>query len=329
MNLKQITDRLLDKWLIKLLCLSLAVILYIFHQVSAVEKKSFVIPLTIIENGSVTHVDGKKKSVTVIIRANPDQISQVHPSDIKASVNLDALPKSGEYSVPVNIDMSEELLMNNPFEIQVSPEFVKVKVEKKDVQFIKIIPSIAGECKYGYEVKEVSISPEFVEVIGPESLLLNTAEIKTDLIDISDKNKSFTVTTNALEVSNAINITDKGPYTVKVDIAPIELEKTFENVIVSKKGLSEQFIIKGENPVINYKLSGPLDSLEKYEPSKDSVYIDLSNISSSGVYDLPVSIYVPSAYKLIEQSLDTISVTVDEYDPTALIVDENSNLILE
>ena len=329
MKLKQLTEKLLDKWFIKLLCLAIAIGLYVFHQVSAIEKRSFVVPLTMIENGSVTHVDGKKKSVTVTIRANADQITQVHSSDISASVNLDALPKSGEYSVPVNIDINPDLLLNNPFEIKVSPEYVKVQVEKKSVAYIKVSPSIVGECLYGYEVTKVQVEPEYVEVIGPESLLQNTAEIKTEMIEVDNARSSFTINVNCKEISNAIDIKNKGPYAVTVEIDAIELQKDFEKVPVDLKGLNANLSLKGTAPEITLKLEGNMASLETYEIPKNAIYVDVSTIHEPGTYELPVLISLPSYYKVLEKSVENVSVTLEEVSLSSAVYDANANMILE
>lgn len=329
MKLKQLTDKLLDKFLLKLICLAIAIGLYIFHQVSAIEKKSFVVPLTMIENGSVTHVDGKKKSVTVTIRANADQITQVHSSDISASVILDALPKSGEYSVPVNIDINPELLLNNPFEIKVSPEYVKVQVEKKDVQYIKVIPSIVGECQHGYQVVNVHVDPEFVEVVGPESLLLNTAEVKTEMIDIDNARSSFTINANCKEISNALDIKNKGPYAVTIEIDAIEIERIYENVQIGVKGLNAHLKLKDSTTPYNIKLSGNQAGLENYELTENSVYIDLSTIHAPGTYEVPVEFAINSGYKILEKTSEIITVTLEEIENSTAVYDANSNVVLE
>jgi len=329
MKLKQLTEKLLDKWFIKLLCLAIAIGLYIFHQVSAIEKRSFVVPLTMIENGSVTHVDGKKKSVTVTIRANADQITQVHSSDIIASVILDALPKSGEYSVPVNIDINPELLLNNPFEIRVSPEYVKVQVEKKSIQYIKVVPSIVGECLHGYEVSKVQVNPEYVEVIGPESLLENTAEIKTEMIEVDNAKSSFTISVNCKEISNALDITNKGPYEVTVEIEAIELQRDFEKIPVELKGLNANMALKGDAPEVTFKVEGNMATLEAYELPKNSVYVDVSTIHEPGTYELPLVINLPSSYKVLEKSVENVTVTLEEVSLSSSVYDANANMVLE
>lgn len=311
MNLQQLKIKLLEKWPYKLLFLAVAIFLYVFNNISAIEKKSFVIPLQVRENGSVMRVDSNRRNVTVTIRANPDQISSVHLSDFSAYIDLDSIAKGGEYSVPVNINVTESLLANSPFEIRVSPESLKVRVEKKDVQFKPVIPSLVGECAHGYEVTEVQVSPKFVEIIGPESVLNNLEGIKTEAVEVTNAKTSFSNDVNCKDINNAIHIQNKGPYSVTVVIAPASMERVFENISPVIIGKNNSLILASDIPALNITVSGTVPNLEEYKLKDNAVQIDLSSVSEPGTYELPVTVYLPNMFTLVEQSIQTVSVTLE------------------
>ena len=75
MSIRQLIEKILNKWPAKIICFLLAIFLYVFHQVSLVEKKSFVVPLRVTENGMVSHVSQIPSSVSVVVRANPAAIN--------------------------------------------------------------------------------------------------------------------------------------------------------------------------------------------------------------------------------------------------------------
>ena len=91
MNRKTLIEKLLDRWYIKVICLIVAIFLYIFHQASLIEKKTFTIPLHIVENGIVQHVGNIQNSVALVIRTNPENMKSIYNSDIKATINLDTI----------------------------------------------------------------------------------------------------------------------------------------------------------------------------------------------------------------------------------------------
>lgn len=312
MKINQLIAKLQENWKVKIVCLVLAIVLYIFHQVYSIEKKSFIIPVTIIENGSVMHVETKKSTVTVTVRADVDTIGKVHPNDIVASINLDTIAKSGDYSVPINLVITPDLLSNDPFEVTVKPESIKVKVEKKGLKNIKVEPSIVGEPKHGYEISEITVEPPYVEVLGPESVLENTDKIITEPINISEVKNFLKTTTNCKEISNQLQIQNKGPYNVTVKIDASKLEKTFENVPIYAFGLSPSLKIKGNNPTVNITVTGTVPNLEEFELPKNAMQMDLSLIYEPGKYEVAVTGNLPPYLTLENQSKEVITIELEK-----------------
>ena len=65
------------------------------------------------------------KNVTVIVRANTEEITSVHASQIRAYVNIDHITKGGEYTVPVNVSASQAVLFVFDFAEHISPKDIR------------------------------------------------------------------------------------------------------------------------------------------------------------------------------------------------------------
>ena len=70
MKANQFFNKILDKWPVKVCCLILAICMYLFHQASLTDKRSFVLPLQLVEEGAVMHNGDYTSNVTVTERAN-------------------------------------------------------------------------------------------------------------------------------------------------------------------------------------------------------------------------------------------------------------------
>lgn len=309
---RQLIERAMKNWPIKLICFIVAILLYIFHQSSLYSKRSFVLPLNVIQNGIVMPVDDYAKTVTVVIRANTEKITSVHPNQIRASITLNDIIKNGEYLLPVNISVDDELQGYDPFEIKVKPEAVNIKVEKKSIKYLKIEPSIVGEPAHGYQVSDVIVRPAFVEAFGPESLLSEIDSIITKKIDITNikQNGSFEIETN--NINSVIKIDNEGPYAVFVKVDPMYMEKTFANYKIQAVNLSDSFNLVTELPYANLKLSGTVPQLEKFNLNAYSVQVDFSLISQEGQYELPVKYIYPNYFTLVEKSINTVNVVIEK-----------------
>lgn len=319
-KLKQLTEKILEKWPYKLLCLGLAIIVYILHSSMEYDSKTFSIPIDVIENGAVLNLDPAVKKVQIVVRADSDTISNIHESDFSASVNLNNIAKSGEYQLPIIVTVKDEISDNYVFEVKKNPQSLKLNVEKKDISYMKLEPIVTGVPAHGFEVSKISIEPEYVEVVGPESMLKQTQKIKTENIDLTDKKSDFSVNVNNKNVNPVLMIQDKGPYTVRVEIATSKMDKKYENTAISFKGLSSDLILIGEYPGITFTLNGSVNSLEEYEIMPNSVYVDLSEIHDAGVYDLPVQFSIPGYYVIKDKSFETISVTIEK-NPETLVLE--------
>lgn len=312
MNIRQLTEKYFEKWPAKIVCFVLAVILYVFHQVSLVEKRSFVVPLHVSENGMVTHQTGIPSSVNVIVRANPENINSISTSDIRASISLDDYIESGTFNIPVVLKLSDKLLTIDPLEVHVSPEFITTRVDIKKARFVKIQPSIVGEVAHGYEIANIDVNPSYAQIVGAEAMVDKIDYIETTKVMVSNASTDFSTEAEYLSVNKLLKVIDKGPYKVTVSVQPAEAEKNFEQVSILPLHLSKKLMLKKSLPYVSFKLKGKLLNLEKYSPAIDTVRIDFSNVTAPGTYELPLLYTVPHAFTILEKSDETVTVELLE-----------------
>ena len=313
MKANRFFEKILYNWPVKVCCLIVAIALYLFHQASLTEKRSFVIPLTVVEEGAVQHTGDFTSTVTVVVRANTEQISSVHSNQLTAYVNLNNVAKNGEYNLPVKVKVDDELMGFDPFEIKVKPEYIKIKAETKDLKFIPLEASIVGEPEHGYEITQISIEPPFVEVTGPETIIENTQKIYLDRIDVTGLSQKEIFEADYKSVNKLLTIKEKGPFKVTLMIEPKQMERTIEDVEVTVLGLNERFYLKDDVIPVWVTLEGSMPVLEDYIPAKRFVTIDLSKITEPGEYDIPLNYNIPNYFELLEKSDETIHITVLEY----------------
>lgn len=325
MNLKQLTNKLLNKWPYKLLCLGLAIVVYIIHSSMEFDTKNFSIPLNVIEEGAVVDIAPATYKVQVRVRSDAETIASIHENDFTASVNLNNISESGEYQFPIYLAVNKDFSDKDVFEIKQKPKSIKLKVEKKDVSYIKLEPSFVGEPAHGYEVAEFSIEPEYVEVVGPESILKNTKSIKTEKIDLTNVKNDFTIETKYKNPNSVLQVSEKGPFTVKITMTTSKMDRTFENIPLNFRGLKSSLILIGDYPGITFTLNGSINSLETYELLTSAVYLDLSNITEEGTYEVPVQFTIPSYFTVKEKGVESVTVTVEKVPETPITVTENDS----
>ncbi len=312
MKANQFFNKILDKWPVKVCCLILAICMYLFHQASLTDKRSFVLPLQLVEEGAVMHNGDYTSNVTVTVRANTEQISSIHSNQISAYVSLNGISKGGEYNLPVKVRVADEIMTFDPFEIKVKPEYIKIQVESKDIKYVNIEPMIVGEPEYGFEVTGVSVNPPVAEITGPHTMIENTKTIYTEKIDITALAAKETISANFRPLNKLLTITEKEPVQVTVFIEPMQMEKLFENIQVNIIGLDSSLVIEDELPEISFILEGAVPVLENYTSSKRFVSVDLSKYKEAGEYEVELIYSVPSYFTLKDDAPQSIWIKIDK-----------------
>lgn len=310
MKSSEIFEKIFFNWHIKLLCFVVAILFYIFYQSSFFEKKNFVIPLNVIENGLVMNVGNIDSKINVVIKGTPETISLVQTNKISASIDLSNITENGKHSLPVLLTISDDLLALDPLEVRIQPETINVQVERRDFKYLDIEPSIVGNIAYGYEITDYQVEPAFAEIQGSISMINKISTIKTEMIDITDKDSSFETNVYLKSINNQIKIVKKGPYKINFNINPIKIEKDFKEVSIMPVLLQEGFMVLEELPKINFTLKGTMLNLEDYNVSENTVKINLSEITSPGEYEVPLVYSIPSYFEIIETSIDKIKINI-------------------
>lgn len=310
MNRKSLVEKILDKWPYKVACVVIAIFLFIFHEASLVTKKTFIVPLTISENGLVIHVSDSPSTVSVVIRASEENIKLIQTSDIKAFANIDYISSSGFVKIPVTLKISDEIMSLSPLEVRLSEEYVTLHVEKKVSKYIPLSASVVGSPSHGYEVESVLIDPSVVLVTGPETMVNAVSEIPTAKITVSNAQTNFSTTTTLNQIDKILTVQDEGPYTATVIIAPQIMEKTFSDVVPEVLNLNSNLVIDGELPVLTVILAGTVPNLEEYNLPSRAVSINLGEITEEGTYTVPVKYNISSTFELLDFSEEEITVTV-------------------
>ena len=310
MNSNRLAEKILNKWPAKVICFFIAIFLYVFHQVSLVDKKTFVVPMTVKQSGMVCVNSQLPSSVAVSVKSTSENLTAVLASDIHAYLDLDSFTETGVYDIPVELMLSNKVLAFDPFEVKVIPEFFSVKIELKKAKYVKIQPSIVGEVAHGYEISSIEVNPSYAEVIGAESVIDKLEYIETSRVLVSNANRDFSSEAEYISVNKLIDVVDKGPYKVTLSVKPSEVEKVYDNVSVLPVHLKKTLTLVNEIPPVSVKLKGALLNIEKYSPAINAVSVDLRSITEPGIYDLPLIFNIPTSFIIMEKSNDAVTVQI-------------------
>jgi YbbR domain-containing protein len=77
--------------------------------------------------------------------------------------------------------------------VGISPNMVRLKLEKTKLMDLEIAPMIVGKVKEGLRIARIEVTPPRVPVKGPESKIRTKDKVSTSPVDISNLTQSTTV----------------------------------------------------------------------------------------------------------------------------------------
>ncbi len=311
-NINQWVEKFLEKWPIKLICFVVAIFLYIFHQASLIDKKTFVVPLQVSENGEMIHIGDLPASVAVVIKASPDEINIVHNNDITALINLDSYTATGNYKVPIELKLKDNVLALDPFEIRPKQEYINVQLDKKIQKYLKVVPSLVGEVAYGYTVSNVSVDPSYVLVTGPEQQIKGIAEISTAKVNISNAMTNFSSESAFLRSNKHVALVENENCKVTISVVPQAMTKDINNIVINPHNLSENLQIDNILPKVDISITGEVNVVEKFTDVSDLARVDLLNYTEPGEYEVDVEYYHPNNIAVLRKSIEKVTVILGE-----------------
>lgn len=183
--------KLMENWLLKLLSLSFALVLWFFVMGEQKLELGYAVPLELKNTPRGLMVANEVPSLVDVRISGPRTLlMNLSPSDISISVDLkDLQPGLTSFK-----RLEERLNIPSALKVtRLSPSFVDVKLERIRSKAVPVQPVISGQPAEGFVVKSIRATPDKVDVEGAESELKDVAEVSTEPVDVEGVRESFTL----------------------------------------------------------------------------------------------------------------------------------------
>ncbi len=223
----------------KVICLLLAVILWIYVNSTKVGEVKFTIPVEIKnlpENLSV--LDGMNKNTIVTLTGRKDLLKSVNIKNITAAVNLETPEVGLTRKYPISVVKNA---VPESVELSLSSNELVLTVERKIQKRVRIEPGINPPADKRYAVGNVRVDPPYTVISGPESQLKTIDSIRTNMITAGE---------TAGHVEKEISIDRSRLPNIRVDIQKAKVGMHVFDASMFKK---LEIMIDIKNPKEGYK----------------------------------------------------------------------------
>jgi YbbR domain-containing protein len=206
-----------ENWVLKLLSLAFALVLWFFVMGERKLEVGYTVPLELKNVPEGMMVGNEVPSLIDVRLSGPRTLlMNLSPKDISISVDLIDL-KPGLTS----FKRLEERL-NIPSGVKVtrlSPSFIDVKLERIREKVVPLKAVFSGIPAEGFQLGAVRLKQDQVTVQGAESEIKDITEVTTDPVDVEGAKESFTL---------MVPISYRGKYTWLNDSEAVEVRVNIE-----------------------------------------------------------------------------------------------------
>jgi YbbR domain-containing protein len=311
LNARKIILSLAENWPAKVLSVALALILFVFHEMSTLTTRTMIVPLTIETNAALAPGSAYPRSVRVRLRGESDGVKSIIDSDIEAYLDFSRHESEGQYRAPVQIRRKGSALVPEPLEITVNPLEISVNLDKRINKTIPLAASIQGNAAAGFELIAYSVSPDEIAVSGPLRIIESLNDIKTDPIDIEGRKNDFNVMVNIAN-PNPLLLSIRGDAYAEFRcvIRPSVPVRNIDGIAIDITGLDLHFESDLGGRTGSVRLEARQSLLDNFSAQPGFLSVDCSGITEPGTYTLPVNVDLPDGFILIRQEPEEISVTI-------------------
>jgi YbbR domain-containing protein len=217
-----------------------------------------------------------------------NSIYRISEIDIEAQLDLARYSEPGLYKGPVQILRKGIAAETEILEIIANPPEITLEMDTKTSRQITLSPVFRGYLETGFELVSYVLEPNYAVIEGPQKLVQLLSELKTDFIDLEGRNVDFSAQVRVVNPNQLFDIRGNGTALFRGFVKETIIINTFENLPVNVKGLAGNLEAVLEPYFASVKVQGVQSKLEGNSEKMLSLYVDCSNITGTGFYELPL-----------------------------------------
>jgi len=284
---KTLKENLLKDFKIKIICFLFAICSYIFIGIIQRDNESFICDLKIerINDGLIIS-NSIPATVKITVYDRKAVFSKINKEDFNVKLNINA-DEPGNYNYHIEWTTPKDI--NSFFSvIEVVPDVVNVHLERL------VEKSVPTNLNYynlepNYSIKDISISPQYVRISGPESYINSINYIDTEKINLKGEFDSIKREI-PIPPHNNLRIIGKNTVTVSFSIVSEKLSRRIECHNLLFKNLNSNFIAVFKNPPIYVNLMGNKQILSEISNLDVNISVDCSSIKNIGEYKMAIEV---------------------------------------
>jgi len=251
-TLEEVRSLLFDNWPYKVITLCFAMLTWAYVQSEQIVEEHVRVRIEWTMPDGLVAVETPLEYATVTVAGVQALMRNMRPVDLVLPVDL-----SGAREGDATIDLADRPIRGLPSEVRVvsvNPGTLRVELDRMLKRRVKVTPALKGDPAEGFVVKQVSVSPDHVDISGPAKLVRALTDVTTEDVDVTGLHEDAELEVGlGLSKSSAMRVVRPGPIAVSIHVSSTIRERLFDAVPVVVRG--DRYV--ASSSVLNVSVEGP------------------------------------------------------------------------
>ncbi|MFO7821348.1 MAG: CdaR family protein [Lentisphaeria bacterium] len=269
------------------------------------------IPVTLRYPPNKVVLEQKIFTADITLRGSRRRLEEIKSNDIRISADIPVV-REGIYYYDLRLSADNVNTPPGTKVAQIDPQNIRVQLDRIVSKQVPVKVRETGELAYGYRVIEQSVVPADVTISGPSKMVNDIERIMTESIVLDESVASSFEMDNVKLISIAGIDVNPPEVHVAYEIGKHSGQQAFSDLDIRILNKSENNLtLKGPLPKAAITVRGPQLALENLKPHHIQPFIDISNITAAGRYNLPVQAWIDEAPRVMAEYIRPESVSME------------------
>jgi YbbR-like protein len=310
MNSRRLIRALLSDLPVKVICLTAAVVLFLFHRVNTMTERFFSVPLEVSTPPGLAIASPYPRSVRITLRGSEESVYTILEEDIEATADLENHHGPGVFRAPVRITLRGTAASVQPLAVKAEPQEVTFTLEQLAERKVNVVPDLRGSPAYGYAMVQSSVTPPAVSVRGARSRVQALSSLSTEEIDLSGRTASFSSRVKVLAPGSLVRIVGEGAVDFRATIQESIGARTFDSVPVVGVDIPPHLALREVLPQGTVSLQGSQLALDGIRSDQVRLLVDFSGVRRAGQYTFHPRPETPSGFTVLDWTPREVTVDI-------------------
>jgi YbbR domain-containing protein len=213
---------------LKLLSLLLAILLFVVSRQPVSDVRLVGVPIEYRGLSAGVEISGAvEQTVSVRLSGPRDVIRGLLSNQVLVVADL-SNKEPGERVAQLKAD--ESSLPENVKVLQIKPASIRIKLEPTIRKRVKVEAQFMGQVEDGYEFYRAKLTPDEVEIEGPQSQVNKLGRVMTEAVDLAGRKASFPTSVEVETPHDSLRVKTPSPINLSVEIGEARVLRRFVNI---------------------------------------------------------------------------------------------------